>query len=181
MYSLPTRLTAARALVPAEATDGSVSLHAFGADNETGAPLIAPMYYAGRQKRRPMNRSINTFWRYADRCSHREPFGSGRSRFCGSLAAKAAGRTFLRTFVIAVGDRSRCCGTAEASPCSRGTERFCRWIRGLDNACTLPEELDVYVFAGNGAFTLIEHSGNQRLETRFAVRRDDDGTLRFTV
>jgi hypothetical protein len=53
--------------------------------------------------------------------------------------------------------------------------------RGLDNACTLPEELDVYVFAGNGAFTLIEHSGNQRLETRFDVRQDDGGTLRFFV
>ena len=180
-YSLPTRLTAARwfqlrrRMVPFLYTHSVLT-------NETGAPLIAPMYYRWPAEQQ----AYESFDQYL--------FGDqlivapivNPSEEDGLASAEVwlpkGNWTDVFTHVRYRGGRSikmlRDCGSI---PVLARDGTILPLDRGLDNACTLPEELDVYVFAGNGAFTLIEHSGNQRLETRFAVRRDDDGTLRFTV
>ncbi|MPM13722.1 hypothetical protein SDC9_60081 [bioreactor metagenome] len=180
-YSLPTRLTAARwfqlrrRMVPFLYTRSVLT-------NETGAPLIAPMYYRWPNEQQ----AYESFDQYL--------FGDqlivapmvNPSEADGLASAEVwlpeGSWTDVFTHVRYSGGRSikmlRDCGSI---PVLARDGTILPLDRGLDNACTLPEELDVYVFAGNGAFTLIEHSGNQRLETRFDVRQDDGGTLRFTV
>jgi len=180
-YSLPTRLTAARwfqlrrRMVPFLYTRSVLT-------NETGEPLIAPMYYRWPAE----TQAYESFDQYlfgdtlivapivnpseADGLAFTEvwlPEGNWTDVF---THVRYRGGRIIRML--------RDCGSI---PVLAEDGTILPLDRGLDNACTLPEELDVYVLAGNGAFTLIEHSGNQRLETRFDVRRDDDGTLRFTV
>lgn len=180
-YSLPTRLTAARwfqlrrRMVPFLYTRSVLT-------NETGAPLIAPMYYRWPEE----TRAYESFDQYL--------FGDqlivapivNPSEADGLASAEVwlpeGGWTDVFTHVRYSGGRivrmMRPCGSI---PVLAQDGAILPLDRGLDNACSLPEELDVYVFAGNGAFTLIEHSWNQRLETCFAVQQDSEGTLRFTV
>ncbi len=180
-YSLPTRLTAARwfqlrrRMVPFLYTRSVLT-------NETGEPLIAPMYYRWPEEAR----AYESFDQYlfgdtlivapivnpsaADGLAFADvwlPEGNWTDVF---TRVRYRGGRVVRMV--------RDCGSI---PVLAQDGAILPLDRGLDNACTLPVELDVHVFAGNGAFTLVEHNGSSRLETRFAVRQDSEGTLRFTV
>jgi hypothetical protein len=180
-YSLPTRLTAAhwfqlrRRMVPFLYTRSVLT-------NETGAALIVPMYYRWPDEQQ----AYESFDQYL--------FGDtlivapivNPSESDGLASAEVwlpeGSWTDVFTHVRYRGGRvvrmMRDCGSI---PVLAEDGTILPLDRGLDNACALPEELDVHVFAGNGAFTLIEHNGSSRLETRFAVNQDSEGTLRFTV
>lgn len=150
--------------------------------HETGSPLIAPMYYRWPEE----TRAYESFDQYL--------FGDtlivapivNPSAADGLASADVwlpeGNWTDVFTHVQYRGGRvvqmMRDCGSI---PVLAQDGAILPLDRGLDSDCTLPEELDVHVFAGNGAFTLVEHNGSLRLETRFAVRRDSEGTLRFTV
>ena len=180
-YSLPTRLTAVRwfqlrrRMVPFLYTYSVLT-------NETGKPLIAPMYYRWPEE----TRAYESFDQYL--------FGDtlivapivDPSEADGLASADVwlpeGNWTDVFTHVRYRGGRTvRMLRDSGSIPVLAQDGAILPLDRGLDNACSLPEELDVYVFAGNGAFTLIEHSWNQRLETCFAVQQDSEGTLRITV